>query len=71
MVVAGYTSAELYAVLSTLPTKPRLFPSVAWRLICENFEATDQIIWLTSAMLSRSLTSYSMPVLTGAFTTSP
>ena len=49
MVVAGHTLAELYAVLSTLPIKPRIVPAVAWRLICENVEATGKIISLTPA----------------------
>ena len=49
MVVAGHTLAELYAVLSTLPIKPRIVPAVAWRLICENVEATGKIVSLTPA----------------------
>ncbi len=48
-VVAGHTLAELYAVLSTLPIKPRIAPSVAWRLIHENVETMATVISLTSA----------------------
>jgi predicted nucleic acid-binding protein len=36
LIVAGHTVAEVYAVLSTLPTKPRISPAVAWRLFHEN-----------------------------------
>jgi len=51
LVVAGHSLAELYAVLSTLPIKPRIPPSVAWRLIHENIdiESTAKIISLTPA----------------------
>ena len=48
-VVASHTLAELYAVLSTLPIKPRITPGVAWRLINENVEAISGIISLTAA----------------------
>ena len=37
-VVATHTLAELYAVLTTLPVKPRISSSTAWRLIQENIE---------------------------------
>lgn len=49
LVIAGHTLAELYAVLSTLPIKPRIPPSVAWRLIHENIETTAKIVSLTPA----------------------
>ena len=45
-VAASHTLAELYAVLSTLPIKPRISPAVAWRLIHENI---SRVISLTSA----------------------
>ncbi len=48
-VVASHTLAELYAVLSTLPIKPRIAPGVAWRLIYENVETIGKVISLTSA----------------------
>jgi predicted mannosyl-3-phosphoglycerate phosphatase (HAD superfamily) len=38
LIVASHTLAELYAVLSTLPVKPRISPSNAWRLVNENIE---------------------------------
>ena len=47
LVVASHTLAELYAVLTTLPIKPRISPSIAWRLIQENVEQIAKIISLT------------------------
>ena len=34
--VASHTLAEMFAVLTTLPVKPRISPSTAWRLVSEN-----------------------------------
>jgi len=42
LVVASHTLAESYAVLSTLPIKPRISPSVSWRLINEKFLCHDK-----------------------------
>ena len=50
--IASDTLAELYAVLSTLPIKPRISPAVAWRLIHENIEAVSNVISLTSSEYS-------------------
>jgi predicted nucleic acid-binding protein len=47
MIVAAHTIAELYAVLSTLPIKPRISPLVARKLISENIETVAKIISLT------------------------
>jgi predicted nucleic acid-binding protein len=47
--VAGHTLAELYSVLTTLPVRPRLSPSVVWRLIHENVEASAEIVSLSEA----------------------
>jgi len=49
LIVASHTIAELYAVLSTLPIKPRISPIIAWKLIHENIEATGKIVSLTPA----------------------
>ena len=32
LIVASHTIAELYAVLSTLPIKPRISPIIAWKI---------------------------------------
>lgn len=42
-VVANHTLAEVYAVLTTLPLKPRISPGTAWRLIHENVETSAKI----------------------------
>jgi predicted nucleic acid-binding protein len=47
MIVASHTIAELYAVLSTLPIKPRISPLTARKLINENIESIGKIISLT------------------------
>lgn len=54
-VVAGHTLAELYAVLSTLPTKPRISPLVAHKLIHENIEVSAKIVSLTSVEYSTTI----------------
>lgn len=53
--MASHTLAELYAVLSTLPLKPRISSSVAWRLIKENIESTAKVISLTPAEYSATI----------------
>jgi len=55
LIVAGHTLAELYAVLSTLPLKPRISSSVAWRLINENIVAHSKVVSLTPAEYSSTI----------------
>jgi predicted nucleic acid-binding protein len=59
LIVASHTLAELYAVLSTLPLKPRISSSVAWRLIKENIESISKIFSLTPAEYSSTIKSLS------------
>jgi len=47
--VASHTLAELYAILTTLPVKPRISPSTAWRLVQENVETSAKIVSLSSS----------------------
>ena len=47
--VAGHTLAELYAVLTTLPVKPKISPLTARRLIHDNIETSAKIISLSSS----------------------
>ena len=54
-IVAGQTLAELYAVLSTLPIKPRISPLVARKLIHENIEVSGKIVSLTSVEYSKTI----------------
>ena len=43
MVVATHTMAELYAVLTRIPIRPRISPVVARRIIRENIESIARI----------------------------
>ena len=45
--VATHTLAELYAVLTTLPVKPRITPLAAWRLVQTNVEVSARIVTLS------------------------
>jgi predicted nucleic acid-binding protein len=55
LIVAGHTLAELYAVLTTLPLKPRISSSAAWRLIKENIESIGKVESLTPAEYSAAI----------------
>jgi predicted nucleic acid-binding protein len=47
--VAAHTIAELYAVLSTYPTRPRISPAAAARLVRENVARQASLIPLTGS----------------------
>lgn len=47
LVIASHTLAELYAVLSALPIRPRITPPIAWRLIHENIDTLAAIVSLS------------------------
>lgn len=47
--VAAHSLAELYAVLTRLPTAPRISPSAALRLVGENVAAHAEIVALDAA----------------------
>ena len=49
LVVAAHTLAESYAVLTTLPIKPRIATGIARRLINENIEQIARVVSLTPA----------------------
>lgn len=66
LVIASHSLAELYAVLSTLPIKPRISASVAWRLIHENIEAVAKIVSLTPAEYSSTVKHISELGLSGS-----
>jgi len=44
MLAASHTIAELYAVLTTLPVRPRITPDTAFRLILENVRKIARIV---------------------------
>jgi predicted nucleic acid-binding protein len=46
--VAAHSLAEVYAVLSSYPTRPRLGPSLAARLVRENIRASARVITLSA-----------------------
>jgi predicted nucleic acid-binding protein len=48
-VVVTHTLAETYAVLTTLPVKPRISPLVAQKLVYTNLEALAKFVPLTIA----------------------
>jgi predicted nucleic acid-binding protein len=68
LIIACHTIAELYAVLSTLPTKPRISPAAAWRLVHENIEAIGKIVSLTAAEYSSVIKKISERGLVGGIT---
>jgi predicted nucleic acid-binding protein len=47
--VAGHSLAELYAMLSSYPTRPRLTPGVATRLVHENVATVAHVVPSTAA----------------------
>jgi predicted nucleic acid-binding protein len=49
MLVASHTIAELYAVLTTLPVRPRITPETALRLILENVRRIAKIVALSAS----------------------
>lgn len=47
--VASHTLAELYAVLSSYPARPRISPGAAWRLVRDNVEKPAKVVSLSTA----------------------
>jgi predicted nucleic acid-binding protein len=45
--VTTHSLAELYAVLTKLPVKPRISPATAWRLVHENVETSARLVPLS------------------------
>jgi len=63
--VAGHTLAELYAVLTTLPLKPRVSPLTAWRLVHDNVETSAKIVSLSPSDYKDTVKHISELGLTG------
>ena len=63
--VASHTLAELYAVLTTLPLKPRVSPLTAWRLVHDNVETSAKIISLSPSDYKDTIKYMSELGLTG------
>lgn len=47
--VSAHTLAELYAVLTALPTRPRIGPAQAWQLVEVNVLRHARVVALTAA----------------------
>jgi predicted nucleic acid-binding protein len=56
---------ELYAVLTTLPLKPRVSPLTAWRLVHDNVETSAKIISLSPSDYKDTIKYISELGLTG------
>jgi len=52
MVIAGHTLAELYAVLTTLPIRPKITPGIAGHLIRSDVEALAKMVSLSPSEYS-------------------
>jgi len=65
LIIAAHTLAELYAVLSTLPVRPRISPGIAWHLIHKNIISTAKIISLTPSEYSMAIKDLSEKGLSG------
>lgn len=63
--VTSHTLAELYAVLTTLPLKPKISPSTAWRLVHDNVETAAKIISLSPSDYSATVKHVSELGLSG------
>ena len=63
--VASHTLAELYAVLTTLPLKPKISPSTAWRLVHDNVETSAKVVSLSSSDYRDTVKQMSELGLTG------
>lgn len=65
LVVAAHSLAEAYAVLSTLPTRPRLSAADAWRLLRENVCTRARVVTLTAAEYADTLERMARAGLSG------
>ena len=63
--ISNHTLAELYAILTTLPVKPKISPLTARRLIHDNIENSARIISLSSSDYRDTVKQMSELGLTG------
>ena len=63
--VTNHSLAELYAVLTTLPVKPKISPLTARRLIHDNIETSARIVSLSSSDYRDTVKQISELGLTG------
>ncbi len=65
LIVAAHTLAELYAVLSALPARPRIAPAEALALIEQNVERHARVVSLSAADYLATLRDLAARSLTG------
>ena len=65
LLVSTHTLAELYAVLTRLPLRPRIQPGMAVRLIDENVRARATVVSLSARDYSRVLSEAAQLGLAG------
>ncbi len=63
--VAAHSIAETYAILTTLPLKPRISPQLACRFIRENVENSATILALNPSEYSQMIKALAEQELTG------
>jgi predicted nucleic acid-binding protein len=65
LVVAAHTIAESYAVLSSLPIKPKISPLAARKLLRDNIEPGAELVALTPAEYLETVSGLSEAGLAG------
>ena len=68
MSVASHTLAETYAVLTTLPTSPKISPGIAFRLLHDNVVPPARIVSLSSSEYLKTIRDLSDLGLSGGVT---
>jgi predicted nucleic acid-binding protein len=63
--IAAHSLAEMYAIFTTLPVKPRISPRLAHRIIQENIESSAKVMSLTPHEYARVLAVLSEHELAG------
>jgi predicted nucleic acid-binding protein len=63
--VASHSLAELYAVLSSYPTRPRLTPGIAAKLVYDNVAVLATVVPLTAADYASVVRSVAELALSG------
>ena len=64
--VSSHTIAELYATMTSIPTRPRITPDMAVHLLQENIEKEAQVISLTGRDYFEAIKNISKLNLSGA-----
>jgi len=62
---ASHCLAELFSILSAYPTKPRISPADAWRLVQENVASAAHLVALSPADYSKTIQRASEMGLSG------